>query len=192
MTLHERREMPSVYEPAEDSRLLVDAAVDRVEPDDLVLEVGVGSGYVAARVASDAGARVVGSDVNPDACAAARDEGIETVRADLVAPFAADSFDVVLCNPPYLPTPPELEWDDPLEDALSGGEDGRRVVRPLLADVGRVLRPGGRGYLLVSTLTGVEAVASLAADAGLDAREVAEESFPFERLVVLEITRENT
>lgn len=192
MTLHERREMPSVYEPAEDSRLLADAAVDRVEPDDLVLEVGVGSGYVADRVARAAGARVVGSDVNPDACAAARDEGVETVRADLVAPFAADSFDVVLCNPPYLPTPPELEWDDPLEDALSGGEDGRRVVRPLLADVGRVLRPGGRGYLLVSTLTGVEAVASLAADAGLDAREVAEESFPFERLVVLEITRENT
>lgn len=192
MTLRDRREMPTVYEPAEDSRLLADAAVDRVGDDELVLEVGVGSGYVAERVAEETGARVVGSDVNPDACAAARDRGVETVRADLLDPFAAGSVDVVLCNPPYLPTPPEREWDDPLEHALSGGEDGRRVVRPFLADVGRVLRDGGRGYLLISTLTGVEEVADLAAEAGLDARRIAEEAFPFERLLVLEITSDNS
>lgn len=192
MTLPGRREMPTVYEPAEDSRLLADAAGEHVGADDLVLEVGVGSGYVARRVTAETGARVVGSDVNPDACRAAREEGVETVRADLLEPFAADSVDVVLCNPPYLPTPPELEWDDPLEHALSGGPDGRRLVRPLLADLGRVLRLGGRCYLLVSTLTDLEAVASLAADAGLDTREVADEPVPFERLVVLEITSNNT
>lgn len=192
MTRHDRREMPTVYEAAEDSRLLADAAVGGVDAGDLVLEVGVGSGYVAGRVAEETGARVVGSDVNPDACTAAREAGVETVRADLVAPFVADSFDAVLCNPPYLPTPPDQEWDDPLEHALSGGEDGRRVVRPFLADVGRVLRPEGRCYLLVSTLTDVEAVTSLAADAGLAAREVAGKSFPFERLVALEITHRNS
>lgn len=192
MTLPERREMPTVYRPAEDSRLLADAAVEHVGTDDRVLEVGVGSGYVARRVAVETGACVVGSDVNPAACRTAHEAGVETVRADLLEPFAADSVDVVLCNPPYLPTPPELEWDDPLEHALSGGPDGRRLVRPLLADLGRVLRPAGRGYLLVSTLTDLDAVASLAADAGLDAREVADESVPFERLVVLEITQDNT
>jgi release factor glutamine methyltransferase len=182
------REMPTVYEAAEDSRLLADAVVERLGGDERVLEVGVGSGYVARRVREETGAAVVGSDVNPDACEAAREEGVEAVRADLTHPFVADSFDAVLFNPPYLPTPPKREWDDPLEHALSGGEDGRRVVRPFLADAGRVLRPDGRLYLLVSSLTDVEAVAELAADAGLDAREVAEESFPFERLVVFEIT----
>lgn len=184
--------MPTVYEAAEDSRLLAGTAVDRLNDGDRVLDVGVGSGYVARRVADETEARVVGCDVNPDACAAAREEGVEVVRADLVAPFAADGFDAVLFNPPYLPTPPEREWDDPLEHALSGGEDGRRVIQPFLADVGRVLRPDGRVLLLVSSLTDVEAVSELAADAGLTMREVADEKHPWERLVVLEITHRNS
>ncbi|WP_336135837.1 HemK2/MTQ2 family protein methyltransferase [Natronomonas amylolytica] len=192
MTLSDRREMPTVYEPAEDSRLLADAVVDRIDADERVLEVGTGSGYVAARIAEETGARVVGSDINPEACRRAREEGIEAVRGNLTDPFARDSFDVVCFNPPYLPTPPEEEWDDPLEHALSGGEDGRRVIRPFLADVGRILRPAGRVYLLVSTLTDIDAVAELADDAGMETREIAEESFPFERLVTLEITHKNT
>lgn len=193
MTLSDRRdEMPDVYEPAEDSRLLADALEGEIGSTETVLEVGVGSGYVASRVRSSSGARVVGTDVNPAACERARAAGVETVRADLMDPIAAGSVDVVCCNPPYLPTPPEQEWADPLEDALSGGPDGRRIVRPFLRDVGRVLRPGGRAYLLASSLTGLAAVDDIAARAGLSTREVAEASFPFERLVVLEITPDNS
>jgi len=106
-------------------------------------------------------------------------------------PIAANSVDVVLCNPPYLPTQPDEEWDDALEFALSGGEDGRSVVRPFLADVGRVLRPDGRAYLLVSSLTDIDAVRACARAQHLDSREVAERKVPFERLVVLEITHAN-
>lgn len=192
MTLSDRREMPTVYEPAEDSRLLAEAVVDRIDADERVLEVGTGSGYVAARIAEETGARVVGSDINPEACRRAREEGVEAVRGNLTDPFRRDSFDVVCFNPPYLPTPPEKEWEDPLEHALSGGESGRRVIRPFLADVGRVLRPEGRVYLLVSSLTDIDAVAELADDAGMETREIAEESFPFERLVTLEITHGNS
>ena len=191
MTL-QRCGMPTVYEPAEDSRLLAETVAREIGPDERVLEVGVGSGYVAATVEEEAGARVVGSDINPDACAAAREAGVEAVRADLLDPLVEGAFDVVLFNPPYLPTPPEMEWDDPLEHALSGGPDGRRFVRPFLDDVGRVLRPGGRAFLLVSSLTDIEAVTELAAAAGLTVAERAEESFPFERLVVLGITKGNT
>jgi release factor glutamine methyltransferase len=192
MTPSDRREMPTVYEPAEDSRLLAETAADEFDAGESVLEVGVGSGYVAAAVRDETGARVVGSDINPDACEAARDAGVAAVRANLLDPFADGRFDAVLFNPPYLPTPPDREWDDPLEHALSGGEDGRRLVRPFLRDVGRVLRPTGRAYLLVSSLTGLEAVDDLAREAGLATRELADESFPFERLVVLEITIDNT
>jgi release factor glutamine methyltransferase len=186
--LADRRDVPAVYRPAEDSALLAAAAGETVGPDDLVFEVGVGSGWVAERVAAETGARVVGDDLSAAACAAARDRGVEAVRANLLDPVADASVDAVLCNPPYLPTPPEAEWDDPLEPALSGGPDGRRVVDPFLDDVGRVLAPGGVALLLVSTLTGLPATRARAAANGLDATTVREESHPGERLVVLRLS----
>jgi len=92
-----------VYQPAEDSLLLAEAAVDDVDARARVLEVGTGSGYVAATVADETGASVVGSDLNPFACRQAFDRGVPVVRADLLSAFRDDAFDAVLFNPPYLP-----------------------------------------------------------------------------------------
>ncbi|WP_435128870.1 HemK2/MTQ2 family protein methyltransferase [Halobaculum sp. D14] len=176
-----------VYAPAEDSGLLAEAGAERARG--VALEVGTGSGWVAAQVRDRADVeRVVGSDVNPHACEQARDRGVEAVRADLLAPFAADSVDTVLFNPPYLPTDPDAEWDDWQEAALSGGESGRELIEPFLDDVARVLRPGGVVLLLVSSLTGFGAVVEYAVDAGFDAETVVEESYPFESLSVLALT----
>ena len=107
-----------VYQPAEDSALLAEAAINDMADPERVLEVGTGSGWVAEQVASETDARVVGSDLNPYACRQARDRGVAAVRADLVAPFADDSVDAVLFNPPYLPTDPDNEWGDWMEHAL--------------------------------------------------------------------------
>ncbi|TQQ79672.1 HemK2/MTQ2 family protein methyltransferase [Halonotius roseus] len=178
-----------VYQPAEDSALLAKAAIGDMTAPGRVLEVGTGSGWVAEQVASETDARVVGSDLNPHACRQARERGVEAVRADLVAPFAADGFDAVLFNPPYLPTEPDNEWDDWMEHALSGGTDGRRLIVPFLDDVGRVLTADGAVYLLVSSLTGYEIVVDLAEEAGFETAEVAQESYPFEVLSVLRLTR---
>ncbi|WP_433624804.1 HemK2/MTQ2 family protein methyltransferase [Halomicrococcus sp. NG-SE-24] len=178
-----------VYQPAEDSRLLATVAVDHVDADERVLEVGTGSGYVAGTVAAETGARVVGSDVNPHACEQARERGVETVRADLVTPFRDAVFDAVLFNPPYLPTDPETERDDWMERALSGGESGRAVIEPFLDAVGRVLAPDGHVFLLVSSLTGVDAVVERAAANGFSAVALRDESFPFETLTVLKLLR---
>ena len=188
--LAERRELETdVYQPAEDSALLASATVEAVETGDAVLEVGTGSGWVAARVQETREARVIAADVNPHACRQARDRGLEVARADLVSPFREDSFDVVAFNPPYLPTDPDNEWDDWMEAALSGGETGRRLVEPFLEDVGRVLAADGCVILLVSSLTDREAVESIAADAGFGAEAVREESYPFETLWVLRLCR---
>ena len=176
-----------VYQPAEDSALLASATVEAVESGDTVLEVGTGSGWVAAQVRETREARVIATDVNPYACRQAHDRGLEVVRADLVSPFRDSSFDVVAFNPPYLPTDPDNEWDDWMEAALSGGETGRRLVEPFLERVGRVLAPGGCVLLLVSSLTDREAVESIAADAGFEAEAVREESYPFETLWVLRL-----
>ena len=184
--LADRRGMETaVYQPAEDSRLLADAAVEHARG--RTLEVGTGSGWVAERIAEETDADVVASDYNPEACRRARDRGLAAVRADLVTPFRADVFDTVAFNPPYLPTDPDNEWDDWMERALSGGESGRAVIDPFLDSVGRVLRPGGVVLLLVSSLAGFEAVVGHAETLGFATETVREESYPFETLSILRL-----
>lgn len=186
--LSERRGLETtVYQAAEDSRLLAEAAVEAVEPEWLVLDCGTGSGYVGERIASEADARVVASDLNPHACRRARKRGLDAVRADLTESFRSGVFDAVCFNPPYLPTDSDAEWDDWMEVALSGGESGRAVIEPFLDSVGRVLAPDGVVLLLVSSLTGVESVLERAENAGFEAASLREESFPFETLTVLKL-----
>ena len=190
--LADRRDVETeVYQPAEDSRLLAETAITDLQndPADLALEVGTGSGYVAEQIADRTSTRVLGSDVNPHACRQARERGVEAVRADLTEPFRSGVFDAVLFNPPYLPTDPETERDDWMEVALSGGEDGRAVVAPFVASVGRVLAPDGVIYLLVSSLMGVDEVVEMAASEGFSAVALRDESFPFETLTVLKLVR---
>ncbi|WP_293027862.1 HemK2/MTQ2 family protein methyltransferase [Natronococcus sp.] len=196
MDLGERRGLETdVYQPAEDSQLLADAVCERLSSDSggddeserTVLEVGTGSGYVAGRIADETDARVIASDLNPHAVRQAREKGLEAVRADLVSPFSDGAFDAVAFNPPYLPTDPDTEWDDWMERALSGGEDGRAIIDPFLSSVGRVLAPDGSVYLLVSSLTDVDAVVERAGEEGFSAAAVADHSFPFETLTVLEL-----
>ncbi|WP_122089983.1 HemK2/MTQ2 family protein methyltransferase [Halalkalicoccus subterraneus] len=177
-----------VYGAAEDSELLAGAAARIVEPNWAVLDCGTGSGHVGARIA-ETGARVIASDLNPHACRRARERGLETVRGDLLAPFASNVFDAVAFNPPYLPTDPENEWDDWMEVALSGGQSGRAVIEPFLDEVGRVLAPSGIVLLLVSSLTDFDAVVAYANDRGFEASVVAEKSFPFEVLSILRLER---
>ncbi|MFC7325237.1 HemK2/MTQ2 family protein methyltransferase [Halorubrum rutilum] len=176
-----------VYQPAEDSGLLAEAALEAARG--RVLEVGTGSGWVAARIAAERDLDVVGADLNPHAAREARERGVEAVVADLCAPFRAGAFDTVCFNPPYLPTDPDNEWGDWMERALSGGESSRELIEPFLADVGRVLAPGGVVLLLVSSLTGYDEVLALIEDAGFEGEPVVEESFPFETLTVLRLER---
>lgn len=183
--LADQRDIETVYQPAEDSKLLADTVVDEVDSGQRILDVGTGSGYVAARLREETGAEAVGVDLNPDACKQAFRNGVPVVRGDMFEPFSDKSFDIVVCNPPYLPTPPEREWDDWMERALSGGEDGRAMVDPFLDGVSRVLRDGGEAYLLISTLTGPEEVRSFAERQELESKIIAEESHPFEKLLVV-------
>jgi len=111
--------LDQVYSPAEDSYLLLRAALREVRLTDRVLEVGTGSGYVAAELVGRA-AQVVTTDINPHAVECARARGLAAVRTDLFAGLSGP-FDLVIFNPPYLPTAPEERIDDWLEHALDGG-----------------------------------------------------------------------
>lgn len=186
-----REEKYDVYEPAEDSAILageVVADLETAEPR-TVLDVGTGSGYIGTMVADATDALVVGLDVNPAACRRAKDAGLEAVRGDLTTPFAADTFDVVVFNPPYLPAMPEAEWADWFDVAVTGGATGRELIDRFIGSVARVLTAEGVVYLLVSSLSGVDTVAETAAAAGFSAAALADAPFAGESLTVLKLVR---
>jgi len=177
-----------VYPPAEDSSLLLRAALREIGETDRVLEVGTGSGYVAAGLSGRAAA-VVATDINPYAAACARARGLAAVRTDLFGGLSGP-FDLILFNPPYLPTAPEERIDDWLEYALDGGPTGRVVIERFIADAGRVLAPFGRVLLLVSSLTGLDEVRDLFARAGLVSFVVDTERLEGETLFVVRAMRD--
>ena len=176
-----------VYPVREDTRLLLEAALDEVEPRDRVLDLGTGSGYIAHRLVGKA-ALVVATDVNPHACRMATSRGVGVARADLTAGLRGQ-FDLVLFNPPYLPTKPGERMDDWLEKALDGGESGRDVIVRLLPDLSRVLAPGGRLLLVLSELTGEREVLDLFRDGGFTAEICRRTRIEGEALMVLKAWR---
>ena len=174
---------PEVYSPAEDTFLLLNAGLRIIRPGDRVLEIGTGSGEIAAHL-QDAGAQVVATDINPFAASYAHSRGVPVIRCDLFAGICG-TFDLILFNPPYLPTAPDERIDDWFEYALDGGEDGRETIKRFLADAPAFLSKNGRILLLISSLTGISEVSKLFADAGMITFVVSEESHEGEKLLVL-------
>ncbi|EZA57918.1 hypothetical protein DMN91_003278 [Ooceraea biroi] len=66
-------------------------------------------------------------------------------------------FDFVISNPPYVPTKdisrlqPEIKIYEDLR-ALDGGDDGLKVIKPLLKYAAKTLKPGGRLFLEVDPI----------------------------------------
>ena len=182
----------SVYPPREDTYLLLPFA--RGPRGTRVLEVGCGSGLAAVEAAR-AGARVVATDLNPEALrrlravASAERLRIDLVRTDLARGLGR--FDWILANPPYLPTRPEERDPDRWENlALDGGPDGLSVTRRLLAALPDHLTMDGRAFVVVSDLSPARAreqVRRAWRARGGTLAEVAERSVGGERLVVWEL-----
>jgi release factor glutamine methyltransferase len=178
-----------VYTPDADTYLLLEAALTEVKPGDQVLEVGTGSGLIAAELAGIT--RVVATDINPHAVLCARKKGVEVVHDDLFCGIR-NSFDVILFNPPYLPTQPEERINDWLEYALDGGLNGRVVIERFSEQVERVLAPSGRILLLISSLTGLPEVRDLFFKAGFVSEIILKKKIEDETLYVLKIVRQKS
>lgn len=177
-----------VYQPEADTFLLLEAAREDVKPGDRVLEVGTGSGTIAAGLSGCA--LVVATDINPHAVQSARQIGVAVIRTDLLSGIRGP-FDLVLFNPPYLPTQPEERLDDWLEYALDGGKSGRAVIERFSECVGRILSPGGRVLVLISSLTGLSAVNGLFWKQGFNAEVLKSQVVEDETLYILRFSYVN-
>ena len=157
----------------------------------MVLEVGCGSGLISQELAARVHS-LLATDINPHAVRAAKERGIEVVRSDLFLGIRG-KFDLILFNPPYLPTSSEERSDSWINYALDGGESGRETIDRFLKDLPDRLRPDGRALLLISSLTGLKEVQGRAMAAGLAVKTVASAGCFFEQLHVLrlEVAHEN-
>jgi len=204
---------PGVLVPRPETELLVEQAkhfiekrLDRlgvVSQDNpqnaraLIADIGTGSGAVAIALAVAVPFAVVyATDCSPAAVRAARSNvekhgltGRATcLQGDLLQPLAGLSFDVIVSNPPYVPSAkiadlqPEIRLYEPLE-ALDGGEDGLAIYRRLIPEAGTYLRKDG--FLAVEVGLGqAEAVCGIARAAGYKLVETARDLAGIERVVV--------
>ena len=150
-----------VYRPAEDSYLL-SKYVERMA-EGLVLDLGTGSGIQALTAASRPEvSQVLATDVSVEAVGEARGRAVaegllgrvDFLVGDLFGPIRGGVFDVVVFNPPYLPSE-DWELRDEASRAWSGGPTGGEVFRRFLSEAWRYLKPSGFVLTVVSSLTGV-------------------------------------
>ncbi|KAI4367446.1 hypothetical protein MLD38_023185 [Melastoma candidum] len=161
---------PEVYDPCDDSFALVDALLaDRSnllehEPK-ICMEIGCGSGYVITSLAlmlgkESPGSFYIATDVNPDAVATtqktlqAHEVDAEVVTCDIASGLEhrlAGMVDVMVVNPPYVPTPEDEVGGDGITAAWAGGIDGRTVIDRILPVADNLL--SDKGWLYMVTLT---------------------------------------
>ena len=124
-----------------------------------VLDFGTGSGCIAIALAAKyPDAKVIATDISSDALALAKQNAeknnvaarIEFLQGNGFTALSADSkFDLIISNPPYIPTAeietlqPEVRDFDP-RAALDGGADGLDFYRKLAAEVKMFLKPEGK------------------------------------------------
>lgn len=154
---------PGVLIPRPETEILVDCVLEYIDKQDRpqhVLEIGTGTGCISLSIAGERpGTTVVATDISPDAIALATrnrealgcEDVVEIVHTDIAEGVeGADkaAFDVLVSNPPYIPSaivdtlPREVGGFEP-RLALDGGQDGLDVFHRIVQTAEVALREGG-------------------------------------------------
>jgi len=140
--------------PRPETEHLVEAALARIQPGDVVLDVGAGSGAIAVTLALETAARILATDISPPALCVARSNAqrlsapVSFLACDLASAIADQTINVLVSNPPYVPETDQpviqrevRDWEPHV--ALFAGPNGLEIYERLIAEARRVLRPGG-------------------------------------------------
>lgn len=165
--------LPGVFAPISDSWMLADAMRrEGLGPDDRVLDLCTGTG-VLALAAAESGADVTAVDVSRRAVAtvwlnARRQRAhVRVRRGRLFEPVAEDRFDLIVSNPPYVPSTDEELPRSGASRAWAAGRDGRRVLDQLCDEAPAHLTPHGRVLVVHSSLIDQDATVERLRRAGL-------------------------
>ena len=183
----------NVLIPRQDTETLVEQVLKIVKPGMKVLDLCTGSGCVLISVLKNAPELTgMGSDISKTALSVAKENAklhevdAEWVRSDLFDNIT-ETFDVIMANPPYIPTGeilslmPEVRDFEP-ENALDGGADGLDFYRKIAGQVKDYLNPGGYVYMEIGYDQG-EAVSELMRNAGFTEVEVIKDLARNDRVV---------
>ena len=153
---------PDVLIPRMDTELLIDTVKELLtgrKMDARILDLCTGSGCIACALAKELPAtRFVAVDISASALAVCRENiaanrlnsRIICMQADALGapPLGLNFFDVLVSNPPYIPSIEMMALDPSVRDyeplwALDGGEDGLKYYRGIIKHWKTILRPGG-------------------------------------------------
>ncbi len=163
------------YSPAEDTYFVADHIEN--EHGNLALDVGSGSGFLTQLLKKNFNL-VVGTDINFKAL---KDQTFKT--ENLVCCHGGDalhvSFDLVVCNLPYLAT------DTILDVATDGGKEGFEVPKTIFDSVIPLIGKGGKFIFVTSSLSNYQKLIDYAQKSGLNAKILAKKKLFFEELVLI-------
>ncbi|CAN6921003.1 unnamed protein product [Brassica oleracea] len=198
-----------VYEPCDDSFALVDALLadqaNLINHDPKVcMEIGCGSGYVITSLIlllkeKLPNVHYLATDTNPIAARVTNEtlqaHGVsaEVVCTDIASCLEerlAGLVDVMVVNPPYVPTPEYEVGMEGIASAWAGGENGRSVIDRVLPVVDRLLSEKGWLYLVTLTSNYPSEICLVMRKRGYASRIVVQRSTEEENLIILKFWRD--
>ncbi|WP_263172240.1 HemK2/MTQ2 family protein methyltransferase [Streptomyces sp. SCSIO ZS0520] len=151
--------LPGVYAPQDDTRLLLKAlAAEGVRTGARLLDLGSGSGALALGAAR-LGAEVTAVDLARRAVLATRlncqlaRQRVRVRRGDLFAAVHGERYEVILCNPPYVPSRAPAPSPHRAALAWDAGSDGRAVLDRVCEAAPEALDRGGVLLMVHSALS---------------------------------------
>lgn len=199
--LYNLHNYPNVYEPSEDTFLLLDALELDIEnilekKPNFIVEIGSGNGVIITALATYIkSVKCFATDLNFEACKATNHTTklnnvlIEICNMHLLSCFKEHMFDIVVFNPPYVVTDSDEIVGNGIARAWAGGINGREVIDDFLKQLPQMLSSKGICYMVIIKENNLEDIKSIIKKIGLHINILKERKVPSEHLYVLKIYR---